>query len=100
MVLFRSMGMQLGWLAAITVLVLTCVGISLPSAPGFIGNFHYACVIALSLFGVIKETALAFAIVNHFLTLAVIVIMGVYSINMPKLKVGFSLKRQELVPEE
>jgi uncharacterized protein (TIRG00374 family) len=100
MVLFRSMDLQLGWLAAITVLVLTCIGISLPSAPGFIGNYHYACVVALTLFGVVKETALAFAIVNHFLTLAVIVLMGVYSMNMSKLKVGFSLRRQEFATEE
>ena len=100
MVLFGSMGLQLGWLAAVTVLVLTCVGISLPSAPGFIGNFHYACMVALTLFGVVKETALAFAILAHFLTLAVLVLMGVYCLNMSKLKVGFSLKRQELAGEE
>jgi len=91
-VLFRSMDLQLGLLAGITVLVLTCIGIALPAAPGFIGNYHYACVVALGLFGVGKDIALAYAILLHFLTLAVLVIMGVFFINVSKLKVGFSLK--------
>jgi hypothetical protein len=92
LVLFRSMDLQLGLLAGITVLVLTCIGIALPAAPGFIGNYHYACVVALGLFGVGKDIALAYAILLHFLTLAVLVIMGVFFINVSKLKVGFSLK--------
>jgi uncharacterized protein (TIRG00374 family) len=91
-VLFRSMDLQLGLLAGITVLVLTCIGIALPAAPGFIGNYHYACVVALGLFGVGKDIALAYAILLHFLTLAVLVIMGVFFINVSKLKVRFSLK--------
>jgi hypothetical protein len=86
------MDLQLGLLAGITVLVLTCIGIALPAAPGFIGNYHYASVVALGLFGVGKDLALAYAILLHFLTLAVIVIMGVFFINVSKLNVGFSLK--------
>jgi hypothetical protein len=92
LVLFRSMDLQLGLLAGITVLVLTCIGIALPAAPGFIGNYHYACMVALGLFGVGKDIALAYAILLHFLTLAVLAIMGVFFINVSKLKVGFSLK--------
>jgi hypothetical protein len=75
------------------VLVLTSLGIALPAAPGFIGNYHYACVVSLTLFGVVKDTALAFAILMHFITVAVLVIMGVFFINASKLKVGFSLQR-------
>ena len=82
----------MGLLAGITVLVLTCIGIALPAAPGFIGNYHYACVVALGLFGVGKDIALAYAILLHFLTLVVLIIMGVFFINVSKLKVGFSLK--------
>ena len=92
-VLFHSMDMQLGWLAAISVLVLTSLGIALPAAPGFIGNYHYACVVGLTLFGVVKETALAYAILIHFLTVLVLVVMGVFFINASKLKVGLPLKR-------
>ncbi|NIQ89467.1 MAG: flippase-like domain-containing protein, partial [Deltaproteobacteria bacterium] len=92
LILFRSMDLPLGLLAGITVLVLTCIGIALPAAPGFIGNYHYACVVALGLFGVGKDIALAYAILLHFLTLAVLVILGVFFINVSKIKVGFSLR--------
>jgi hypothetical protein len=92
LILFRSMNLQLGLLASVTVLVLTCLGIALPAAPGFIGNYHYACVVALGLFGVGKDTALAYAILAHFLTILIIVGMGILYINVSKLKVGFSLR--------
>ena len=92
MVMSHSMDLQLGWLAGITVLVLTCLGIALPAAPGFIGNYHYACMVALTLFAVAKETALAYAILVHFLTVLVLVLMGVLFMTTSKLKVGFPLK--------
>jgi hypothetical protein len=92
MAMSHSMDLQLGWLAGITVLVLTCLGIALPAAPGFIGNYHYACMVALTLFAVAKETALAYAILVHFLTVLVLVLMGVLFMITSKLKVGFPLK--------
>jgi uncharacterized protein (TIRG00374 family) len=92
LVLFHSMDLQLGLLAATTVLVLTCLGIALPAAPGFIGNYHYACIVAMGLFGVAKDTALAYAILIHFLTMVVLVAMGLFFINVSKLKVSFSLR--------
>ena len=92
LVLFRSMGLNLGLLAGATVLVLTCLGIALPAAPGFIGNYHYACIVALGLFGVAKDTALAYAILMHFLNMVVLVAMGLFFINVSKLKVSFSLR--------
>jgi hypothetical protein len=48
--------------------------------------------VALGLFGVGKDIALAYAILLHFLNLTVLVLMGVFFINVSKLKVGFSLK--------
>jgi uncharacterized protein (TIRG00374 family) len=92
LVLFQSMDLHLGLLAASTVLVLTCLGIALPAAPGFIGNYHYACIVALGLFGVAKDTALAYAILIHFVTLVVVVAMGLFFINVSKLKVSFTLR--------
>jgi uncharacterized protein (TIRG00374 family) len=92
LVLFHSMDLQLGLLAATTVVVLTCLGIALPAAPGFIGNYHYACIVAMGLFGVAKDTALAYAILIHFLTILVLVAMGLFFINLSKLKVSFSLR--------
>ena len=92
LVLFHSMDLRLGLLAATTVLVLTCLGIALPAAPGFIGNYHYASIVAMGLFGVAKDTALAYAILMHFLTILIIVAMGLFFINVTKLQVSFSLR--------
>jgi hypothetical protein len=64
----------------------------LPAAPGFIGNYHYARVVALGLFGVGKDTALAYSILAHFLTIVIIVGMGILYINVSNLKVRFSLR--------
>ena len=100
LILFHAMDLQLGWLAAVTVLVLTCIGIALPAAPGFIGNYHYACVVALGLFGVAKDVALASAILIHFLTVLVIVLMGVFFMNTSKLKIGFPVLRPEVSKQQ
>jgi len=40
-------------------------GISIPSAPGYIGVWHAAAVLALSMFGVSQATALGYAILYH-----------------------------------
>jgi hypothetical protein len=100
LVLFRAMGLELGWLAAFTVLALTCLGIALPAAPGFIGNYHYACVVALTLLGVLKEEAVAFAILIHFLVALVVVLMGVSFMNASRLNLGFPLRHRESVKEK
>lgn len=51
--------------AALIVLLLVAVGVALPAAPGFVGVFQYAVVLALSFFSVPKEDALSFSIVTH-----------------------------------
>ena len=66
--------------------------IILPAAPGFVGNYHYACIVAMGLFGVAKDTALAYAILMHFLTIVVLVAMGLFFMNVSKLKLSFSLR--------
>ncbi len=51
--------------AALIVLLVLAVGVALPAAPGFVGVFQYAVVLALSFFSVSKEDALSFSIVAH-----------------------------------
>jgi len=75
--LFFALDMNLGPLAAIYVLVLTMLGISVPAGPGFIGSYHYACVLALSSFGINKEIAIGYAILLHILTIGTLIILGV-----------------------
>jgi uncharacterized membrane protein YbhN (UPF0104 family) len=60
-----AMDLDLPFLAAWVVLAFVGVGISVPSAPGYIGVFHYAAVLALAVFDVARPAALGYAIVFH-----------------------------------
>lgn len=58
-------GIDVPWHAAIIVLVFVSLSTVIPSAPGFIGTYHYFAALALSLFDVAPEMAASFAIVGH-----------------------------------
>jgi len=62
----RAIGIEQALLlVAITGLVLVNFSILVPSSPGYIGVFHAALVLALSLFGIPQEAALAAAVLIH-----------------------------------
>lgn len=63
--MLRACGFALPLEAALAVTLLTVVGVALPAAPGFIGTFQYATVLALSFFAVPKEEALSFSLIAH-----------------------------------
>ena len=58
-------GIEVPWHAAIVVLVFVSLSTVIPSAPGFIGTYHYFAALALGLFDVAPEMAASFAIVGH-----------------------------------
>jgi glycosyltransferase 2 family protein len=57
--------LHLPLVAAWAVLAFVGLGISLPSAPGYIGVFHTAAVLALTMFGVSSSLAFGYAILYH-----------------------------------
>jgi uncharacterized protein (TIRG00374 family) len=86
-ILFHSFHFGLPLIAAYVVLVITTLGIMVPTAPGFVGNFHLFCVIGLSLFGIPKPEALSFAILLHFIQVGLVGLMGLALI--PFIKIPF-----------
>jgi len=56
---------DLPFLAAWAVLAFVGLGVSLPSAPGYIGVFHTAAVFALGMFGVAGPEAFGYALLYH-----------------------------------
>ena len=59
--------------AIVFAVVVTTLGMLVPSSPGYIGVFHYLVTVALAPFGVPKELALSYALVWHginYLTLS------------------------------
>lgn len=73
--------------APVIIMLVLLVGIMIPTAPGFIGNWHFACVVGLAIFQIPKAEALSFAIVYHFVSLAVLVFLGI--IFLPAYTVRF-----------
>lgn len=75
--------------AAVFVTFLTTVGIMLVPTPAGIGTMHGVSVLALSMFGVGAEQALAFAILCHALTTITNISLGMWSAH----RMDFRLNR-------
>ena len=69
--LFLALDIALPLSAAYALLAMIIVGITLPAAPGFVGNWHFFCVLGLTLFGISRTEALTYAVLNHFISMAV-----------------------------
>ncbi|MEA2014974.1 MAG: lysylphosphatidylglycerol synthase transmembrane domain-containing protein, partial [Thermodesulfobacteriota bacterium] len=75
-ILFFAFDIALPLSAAFVLMAVIILGIAIPTAPGFVGNWHFFCVLGLGLFGIDKTEALVYAIVLHFLSIGIIVILG------------------------
>lgn len=91
--LFLAFGFQLPAVAAFVVMIILIIGIAIPAAPGFIGNWHYFCVLGLSIFGVPKTDALTFAIIYHFLSIGIVIVLGLIFLPFNRFSVS-DLRRQ------
>lgn len=58
----RAYGLPLSFLAAIVVLLIINLGVSLPNAPANVGSYQFFCVLGLSIFNVEKTRATGFSI--------------------------------------
>jgi glycosyltransferase 2 family protein len=63
--LLRAVQLDLPLVAGWTVLTFVGFGISIPSAPGYVGVWHAANVLALAVFGVGQTQALGYAVLYH-----------------------------------
>jgi len=93
---FASMS-ELPLAAAFAVLIITALGVALPTAPGFIGNYHFSCVVGLTLFGIPKTDALTFAIVLHFIQFAVVIVLGLACLPFIKVPLSSLFKSGEQI---
>lgn len=74
--LLHAVHLELPWLAGWTVLTFVGFGVSIPSAPGYVGVWHAASVLALSMFGVSQATALGYALLYHASQFVPITLIG------------------------
>ena len=80
LLMFRAFGLDLGWSAALLVQAVLAFGVALPSTPGYVGVFEGVVVAALSVFGVDKDLAFAYAVTYHLTTFVPITLLGLLSV--------------------
>jgi hypothetical protein len=73
---FRGLGLQLPWQAALFLLLVLMLGTAVPSSPGKIGVFHYLTVLGLVPFAVTKSLGLSVSIVLYVLAYSPAVAVG------------------------
>jgi len=77
------------------VMVIICFFISLPSVPGSWGLWEAGGIFALTIFGVGKQEATGFTIVNHATQLLPIIIAGLISFMITGMSLRFSRNNPE-----
>ena len=95
-VLFYAFGMHLSIFNAFAVLAIVALGVMIPAAPGFIGTYHYACVLGLTSFGIAKPEALSYAVALHILQMSPAIVAGLICLPFQKLSFGGLVKRAEV----
>jgi len=93
--LILAFGFKLPVMAAFVVMVILIAGIAIPTAPGFVGNWHFACILGLSLFGLAKPEGFSFALVYHLVAMAPVIILGVIFLPFNKFSIADMTKQAE-----
>lgn len=77
-VMFKAVGIEAPFSAAILLQGLIVLAVALPSSPGFFGPFEAAAKTGLAWYGVNDSLALAWALTFHVLSLIPITLFGLY----------------------
>jgi hypothetical protein len=80
-------------LASFFLLSVCALGVTLPSAPGYVGTIQYCFVLALGVFGIQREPALAASVYSLFLGHVPVTLVGFYYLGRLGLMLG-SLRRE------
>lgn len=95
-----AFSIKASFLVALTIQVFVCLGIALPSAPGFVGTFHAAGRYALALFGVHAVVAVSFATAYHLFSLVGCLILGSLSYFTSDFRFDRSMLEQQVKSTE
>jgi hypothetical protein len=79
--------------AYVFAVVVTSLGMVVPSSPGYVGVFHFLTTVALAPFGVAKDQALSFALVWHGLNYLTLSLTGALALWIRGTSVGQALAR-------
>jgi len=83
-----ALGLELGMTGAFAVVIAVAVAVALPQAPGFVGPYHAAAMVAAELFLVARDQAGALAIVMWAVNIAPITLVGLGFLWHERLSLG------------
>ncbi|MDH3636998.1 MAG: flippase-like domain-containing protein [Gammaproteobacteria bacterium] len=82
-----ALGITAPFAAALLVLALTVVGVSLPTSPGYVGTIQFAYTLALAQYEIASATALAASVFYHALAYFSVFFVGLYYLH----RMGYTL---------
>lgn len=86
--MLRAVHLELPFVAGWTVLAFVGLGISVPSAPGYVGVFHAAAALALGVFGAPPAAAVAYGVLYHASQFVPITLVGWVFLLREQLSLG------------
>jgi hypothetical protein len=90
---------SLPWTAALVLQVITTIAIVVPSSPGYVGTYHYLCMLGLGLFGVPKSPSLSFAFVMHGINFLPLLVVGLVFASVEGLSLRSMQKRADALEQ-
>ncbi|MFQ5709507.1 MAG: lysylphosphatidylglycerol synthase transmembrane domain-containing protein [bacterium] len=91
---------NLGLVSSLVVLVTISIGIMIPSSPGFVGTYHFFCMVSLKLYGVPQSEALSFAVISHAVNFIPATLVGLVYFWRENLHFSDAVAERELVEHE
>ena len=76
--IISGFGIHFNLISALFVMCVTSFSTMIPSGPASVGPYQFGYILAMSVFGISKETAFAMSIVNQFLTVFLVAIAGLF----------------------
>jgi uncharacterized protein (TIRG00374 family) len=98
--MMKAYGMTLPFLAAVVVLLVINLGISLPNAPANVGSYQFFCVLGLSVFPVERSTAAGFSIFAFLALTLPFVFLGFAALLRSGLSLGTLREKIMQLPSE
>lgn len=83
-----AFGLAPSWWIGLALCVMIALAVAAPGAPGFIGTFQVGCIVALGLYGLSEEFAVAYSVVLHALQVVSTVLLGLLILHRRGLQIA------------
>lgn len=86
--MIRAFAFDVPFSAAVMIFIFVGLGAAIPNAPGMVGTFQWACILALEMFQVDRARALAYGLVLNGVQLLTLVAQGLIALPLAGVTMG------------